>query len=299
MEMIKPGSRDHVIAILQALLVISLWASSWVLIKFGLRDIGPLTFAGLRYFLAFLVLVPFALSSANRRDLRGLGRRHLLLLAALGLLIYMVSPGTQYVALTYLPAVTTSLLFSFSTVTVALLSGMLLREPPTRLQLWGIACALLGGYLYFHPVRIPLGEFIGMLVALVSMLSYSIAAILGRDIARSRDVSPLLMTVVSMGVGSTVLLVSGLAVEGMPSIGLANWLTILWLSVVNTSFTFVLWNRTLRTLTAVESSIIANAMVVEIAVLAWLFLGEQLTILDGAGLGLVILGTLIVQLRGR
>lgn len=297
--MIKPGSRDHVIAILQALLVVSLWASSWVLIKFGLRDIGPLTFAGLRYFLAFLVLVPFALSSANRRALRGLGRRHLLLLAALGLLIYMVSPGTQYVALTYLPAVTTSLLFSFSTVTVALLSGMLLREPPTRLQWWGIAGALLGGYLYFHPVRIPVGEFIGMLVALVSMLSYSIAAILGRDIARSRDVSPLLMTVVSMGVGSTVLLVGGLAVEGMPSMSLANWLTIFWLSVANTSFTFVLWNRTLRTLTAVESSIMANAMVVEIAVLAWLFLGEQLTILGGAGLGLVILGTLIVQLRGR
>lgn len=297
--MIKTVSRDHLIAILQALLVISLWASSWVLIKFGLRDIGPLTFAGLRYFLAFLVLVPFALSSANRRDLRGLGRRHLLLLVALGLLIYMLSPGTQYVALTYLPAVTTMLLFTFSTVTVALLSGVLLREPPTRLQWCGIACALSGGYLYFHPVHIPVREFMGMLVALVSMLSYSIAAILGRDIARSRDVSPLLMTLVSMGMGSIVLLVSGLAIEGMPSISLTNWLTILWLSVVNTSFTFVLWNRTLRTLTAVESSIIANAMVVEIAVLAWLFLGEHLTILDGAGLGLVIVGTLIVQLRGR
>jgi drug/metabolite transporter (DMT)-like permease len=289
----------RLIAVLQALLVISLWSSSWVLIKFGLRDIGPLTFAGLRYFLAFLVLVPFALTRANRQALRGLGRRHWLLLTALGLLIYMVSPGAQYVALTYLPAVTTMLLFTFSTVTVALLSGVLPREAPTRLQWCGIACALAGGYLYFHPVRIPVGELVGIAVALVSMLSYSVAAILGRGIARSRVVSPLLMTVVSMGAGSIVLLVSGLAAEGMPSIGLTNWLMILWLSIANTSFTFVLWNRTLRTLTAVESSIIANAMMVEIAVLAWLFLGERLTLASGVGLGLVILGTVVVQLKGR
>jgi drug/metabolite transporter (DMT)-like permease len=107
------------------------------------------------------------------------------------------------------------------------------------------------------------------------------------------------MTVVSMGAGSIVLLVSGLAAEGMPSISLTNWLMILWLSIANTSFTFVLWNRTLRTLTAVESSMIANAMVVEIAVLAWLFLGERLTLASGVGLGLVILGTVVVQLKGR
>jgi len=191
------------------------------------------------------------------------------------------------------------LLFTFGTVTVALLSGILLREAPTRPQWCGIACALLGGYLYFHPVRIPLGELLGITVALVSMVSYSIAAILGRGIARSRVVSPLLMTVVSMGAGSIVLLVSGLAAEGMPSVDLTNWLTILWLSIANTSFTFVLWNRTLRTLTAVESSIIANAMVVEIAMLAWLFLGERLTLASGAGLGLVMLGTAVVQLKGR
>ncbi len=297
--MIKTGSHPRLIAILQALLVISLWSSSWVLIKIGLRDIPPLTFAGLRYVLAFLVLVPLALSGSNRQALRDLSGRSWLLLTALGLLIYMLAPGTQYVGLIYLPAVTTMLLFSLSTVTVALLSWMLLRERPTWLQWCGILAVLLGGYLYFHPVDLTMGQFVGIVVVLVSMLAYSVAAILGRGIARSRTVSPLLMTVVSMGAGSIVLLAGGLSVEGLPSISLTNWLIVLWLSVVNTSFTFVLWNRTLRTLTAVESNIISNAMLVEIAVLAWLFLGERLTPLDFAGLGLVVMGTLMVQLRGR
>jgi len=297
--MTKSGSYQRLIAILQALLVISLWSSSWVLIKVGLRDIAPLTFAGLRYVLGFLALVPFALSRSNRQGLRRLGIRRWLFLTALGLLIYMLAPGGQYVGLIYLPAVTTTLLFSFSTVTVALLSGVLLRERPTGLQWCGILTALLGGYLYFHPVNVPAGQHLGIVAVVVSMLAYSLAAILGRGIARSRAISPLLMTVVSMGAGSVVLLAGGLAVEGLPSISARNWLIILWLSVVNTSFTFVLWNRTLQTLTAVESNIISNAMLVEIAVLAWLFLGERLALLDLAGLGLVIAGTIVVQLRGR
>ena len=47
--------------------------------------------------------------------------------------------------------------------------------------------------------------------------------------------------------------------------------------VANTAFAFTLWNHTLRTLTAVESSIIGNLMLPQIAVLAWVFLGEALT----------------------
>jgi drug/metabolite transporter (DMT)-like permease len=45
-------------AALVALFVVFLWATSWVLIKFGLETIPPLTFAGLRYGLASLVLLP-------------------------------------------------------------------------------------------------------------------------------------------------------------------------------------------------------------------------------------------------
>ncbi|NIN63415.1 MAG: EamA family transporter [Anaerolineae bacterium] len=128
------------------------------------------------------------------------------------------------------------------------------------------------------------------------MLGFSLASIQGRNVARSKTISPLLVTVVSMGAGSMTLLASGAISQGTVHISVMSWLIILWLSVVNTSFTFVLWNRTLRTLSAVESTIISNAMIVEIAVLAWFFLGERVTLLDAAGLGAVIAGAVIVQL---
>lgn len=68
---------------------------------------------------------------------------------------------------------------------------------------------------------------------------------------------------------------------------------------MNTAFAFTLWNRTLRSLTAVESSIINSTMLGQIAVLAWLFLGESLSWQRGTGLLLAALGTLMVHVRAR
>ena len=48
------------------------------------------------------------------------------------------------------------------------------------------------------------------------------------------------------------------------------------LALVNTALAFTLWNLTLRVLSAAESSVINNTMLIQIAVLAWLFLGESL-----------------------
>ena len=296
--MTSSKSPSRLTAVLEAFLVVTLWSSSWVLIKWGLEDIPPLTFAGLRYFVAFLVLLPFALTKDNRGALGRLNRHSWVLLSALGLLFYAIGVGGQFIALSILPTITTRLLFAFSTVVVALLSGVMLRERPTIWQWAGIVAALTGIYVYFHPVDVGSSQLSGILAALTGMLALAGAAIVGRTVARSRVASPVLVSAVSMGIGSVVLLSCGLLLQGIPAVSLRNWVIIGWMAVVNTSFAFVLWNHSLRTLTAVESNIITNVMIVEIAVLAWVFLGEGLTPLDTIGLGLVIGGTLLVQLRG-
>jgi drug/metabolite transporter (DMT)-like permease len=82
-------------------------------------------------------------------------------------------------------------------------------------------------------------------------------------------------------------------------LGLRQWAIIAWLAVVNTAATFTIWNHIQRTLTAVESSVINNMMLPQIAILAWVFLGEALTGRQIAGMALVGVGTLVVQWRGR
>lgn len=288
---------SHMRAVLQALFVTLLWSSSWVLIKQGLEDIPALTFAGLRYTLAFVCLLPLAARRGDLRTLRTLSRRDWRTLAALGLVYYTVTQGAQFLGLERLPAVTTSLLLSFSPVMVALLGIVLLGERITGAQWGGIALYLAGVLVYFYPVNIPSREVAGLVIVLVGVLANAIAAVMGRSINRRRTLSPLAVTVASMGVGSLALLAAGATTGGVPALGAQSWAIIIFLAVVNTAFAFTLWNHTQRTLSAIETSVINNTMLIQIAILAWISLGERLGARAIFGLALAAAGTLIVQLR--
>lgn len=287
----------HTRAVLQALFVTLLWSSSWVLIKQGLKDIPALTFAGLRYTLAFLCLLPLAARRGDLRTLRRLPRRDWLTLSALGLLYYTVTQGAQFLGLERLPAVTTSLLLSFSPVMVALLGIALLSERITGAQWGGIALYLAGVLVYFYPINIPAREVVGLAIVLISMLSNALSAVIGRAVNRQRTLSPLAVTVATMGIGSVVMLAAGAVAQGVPALDGRSWAIIAWLAVVNTALAFTIWNHTQRTLPAIETSIINNTMLIQIALLAWIFLGERLSARAIAGLALAAVGTLIVQLR--
>ena len=293
----EPERKSHLTAILQALLVTFLWSTSWVLVKFGLADIPAFTFAGMRYSLAFLLLLPVFIRSGQARNLPQLTRPQWLKLVLLGLVYYTITQGTQFLGLQLLPAITFSLLLNLSAPLVALLSIPLLKELPTRLQWAGIGVFLVGVLVYFYPAGIETGMALGLLVGVTSVSATSAASIIGRGINRLGQIPALTVTVVSMGIGGLVLLVSGVSIQGLPRLGLASWAIILWLAVVNTAFAFTLWNHTLRTLTAVESSVINSLMMPQIAILAFVFLDEALSAKEIWGLILVGIGVLIVQLK--
>jgi drug/metabolite transporter (DMT)-like permease len=175
----------------------------------------------------------------------------------------------------------------------------LLHELPSWLQWMGVLVFIGGALLFFYPFVIPAGQTIGYLIAAVHILATSLSSIVGRGINRQARIHPLTVTLVSMGIGSVILLGSGLLVEPLPSFNLTSWAIILWLAAVNTAFAFTLWNHTLRTLSAMESSMINNTMLIQITILAWVFLGETLTWVETIGLILAALGALLVQIRSE
>lgn len=289
----------HFQAVLQALLVTVLWSSSWVLIKIGLQDIPALPFAGLRYGLAFFCLLPFAIRSGRLARLPSLSAATWIRLVTLGVLFYAVTQGAQFLSLVYLPAATASLLLSFTAVVVALLGIFLLREQPTGVQWAGTGLYLISVLVFLYPVTVRGSEVLGFTVALVGVLANALSSILGRDVNRRGDLDPLTVTVVSMGVGAGVLLIGGILVQGLPRLTPTHWATVIWLAVVNSAFAFTLWNRTLRTLSAIESNVINNTMLFQIALLAWVFLGERLSMRQILAMIVAGLGTMLVQMRGR
>lgn len=289
--------RPHLRTVLIALFVVILWATSWVLIKVGLDEIPALTFAGLRYMLAFLCLVPFSVRARRRGPSNPLTGKLIRQLVLLGLLLYTLTQGAVFLALDYLPAVTVNLLWSFSTIVVALFGMLWLAEHPTRLQWIGIVLATIGAVIYFVPVDLPAGYLVGITVSIVGLLSNAGAVILGRKVNRTQDTHPLVVTTISMGVGAALLLTIGMVSQGFPVISVKSWVIIAWLAVVNTAIAFTIWNYTQRTLSATESSIINGTMLIWIPILAVVFLGEQVTGKEVIGLIAAAFGTLIVNLR--
>jgi drug/metabolite transporter (DMT)-like permease len=91
------------------------------------------------------------------------------------------------------------------------------------------------------------------------------------------------------------MLLLGLLIEGLPIINPTNLAYLIWMAVINTALGFTLWNITLRSLQAMESSIIANSMMIQIALLAWIFLREELNAKQIAGGIMTGIGVMLVQ----
>jgi len=290
--------RQHLLAVLQAILVTFLWSTSFILIKWGLAEIPPILYAGLRYFLASLCFVPIILKPGIRSEIRSLDGGQWGKLLLLGFVFYTLTQGTQFLGLSLLPAVSVSLMLNFTPLVVAILGIVFLNEHPRPLQWLGAGVFILGIVFYFFPISFAGNQGLGLLVMLFGVLANAGAGILGRDVNRQQNISPIVITFISMAFGSILLLAAGFLHSGLPGISIQNWLLLLWLAVVNTAFAFTLWNHTLRHISAMESSMINGTMLIQIAILAWLFLGETIDIQQGVGMVIAAVGAALVQWKG-
>ncbi len=284
-------------AIIMAVAVTTIWSTSWILIKIGLKEIPALPFAAMRYFLAFLILLPWLARNPTRQTIRALAWRDWLVLTGLAILTYSLNQGGLFVALSYLPNTTVSLLQNFSPVFIALLGSMILRETVNRKQYLGMAILLTGALIFFLPLESYNMSIPGLIASLVTLMSNVFNSIFSRKILRAGKYPVMVMTGVCMGIGSVIMVITSQAWEVIPNISPLLWVILIYLAMINTALAFVMWNTSLQQLTAFEANIINNTMLVQIAILSWVFLGDIITWKMAAGMVLVMGGAVLVNLR--
>lgn len=280
---------------LLALVVTVLWSSSWVFIRLGLddADLQPITFAGLRYALAGVVLAAWVIVRRERTSTDATARRDtgiwrwLLPLVGLGVVQYAVTQGSQFVAIDNQPAATTTLLLAATPLLVAF-CGAFVHEPPTPRHFIAAGIVLVGTAIYFAG---DLGATpIGMIAAIITLVGNAASVLIGRVVNRQRRWRSQVITLVSMSSGAVILLTVGLTVEGLPRLSAVAAVIIVWLAVVNTAVAFTWWNVSLRELPAMEMAALNNAMGIQIPLLGWVFLDESLGPAELFGLALTALG---------
>lgn len=286
-------------AIILAILVTTIWSTSWILIKIGLREIPALPFAAMRYSLAFVILLPFLFKNRTRRTITALGWKDWLILAGLALLTYPLNQGGLFVALSFLPNTTVSLLQNFSPVFIALLGSLILNERVNLIQYLGMLVLISGALVFFLPLQSVNLSVPGLIASIVTLLSNVFSSVFTRKVLRTGTYPVLVFTGVCMGIGSIVMFGSSRAWEWIPQISLSMWGILVYIALINTALAFILWNTSLQSLTAFEANIINNTMLIQIAILSWIFLGDAITWKMAAGMALVMGGAVLVNLRNN
>jgi len=293
------GSKGgRALAYLVAVVVTILWSSSYVLIKTGLQEVPPLYFATLRYLLAFGVLAVASLIRPRHGQVDSGGpatpKRALLLAGICG---YTIAQGFQYVGLYFLPALSTAFILTFSPIFVLVIGVVFLGEGAGRAGLGGLLVALTGAFVFFYGRLTLAGDLFGVLITVVSGVGWAAYVILARGLQSRRRMDTLWLTTATMGVGAAGLVLLTLLEGTYSPLSLQNTVFVIWLATANTAVAFFLWNWALTSIPAYHLTVLQNIMLVEIAAFSFVFLGEALTPLMVAGMALVLVGVILVQLR--
>jgi drug/metabolite transporter (DMT)-like permease len=263
-------------------------------------QIPPLVLAFWRALLVVVTLVP-VLMLFRAHLLRG-GRRHLPYLAAYGLMLAAFnSMWTISVALNG-AAVATVLAYSSAAFT-ALLGWWLLRERLGWVKLLAVVlslggCALVSGALYPDAWQ---SNLMGIAAGVLTGLCYAGYSLMGRSAAQ-RGLNPWTTLVYTFSFATVYLLlfnlVPGGLVPGRPTVAsdllwlgtsAAGWGVLFLLAAGPTVGGFGMYNVSLTFLPSSVVNLIATSEPIFTAVIAYVFLGERLTLVQAAG-GVMILG---------
>jgi len=280
------------LALLEALMVTVIWSSSFVVVKFGLETLGPLTIAGLRYLLGGMALAPFLLlKRGNRKPIpKNLWPR----LALIGISSYTIGNGALFWGLKYIPATTGSFLMGLIPLFVMIGGAIFLKEIPTNWQGIGVFISLTGSAIFFSG-GLKAGEPLGISILVLGLVGFMAFSLLGRGIARERLLDTLVLTTVPLIIGGLITICIALIVEGIPQFTTSSLWVIAWLAFVNTSLGYLLYNQALRELTALEMNMVMNLTPLFTAFISWILLAERLDLMQGIGLIVMIAGVVLVQ----
>ncbi len=296
-----PVNREAVVGVAFALLAAVGFSAKAIFVKLAYLDhVDAVTLLALRMAFSLPFFIGVA-AWARLRHAAPLNGQDMLLVLGLGLLGYYLSSFLDFLGLQYISAgLERLILFLYPTMTV-ILAAALYRLNIERKTLAAMAVSYAGILLVFlHDLGIRQGTIaLGALLVFASTLSYSAYLVgAGHAIARigATRFTAYAMIVASAASIGQLMVTHPLSVVEMPwrvyqlSIALALFSTVL---------PVFLLSYAIHRIGSGSASLIGTVGPVSTIYMAYLFLGESLTLLQVAGSALVLVGVLIVSLNSK
>lgn len=278
-----------------ALLAAAIWGGVFVVSKYVLGYVPPVTLVAIRYVVALAVLWPLLARSHHRPVARG----ELPELAAIGVIGFGISIVAQFAGTQLSTAANGALITTATPALVVLFAYLILGEALSRRRMLGLALATLGVLVVSDPraARLSPELLMGNALLAIAALTWALYSVLAKRAARTHSVLTVTTYAALFGLlGTAPFVPFELAWTGAPvDVPPIALLGIVYIGVVSTAGAFYLWNKGMALLDASAAALLFFAQPVVGSLLGWLLLGETLGPAFLAGGALILAGVVVVS----
>lgn len=274
------------------LLTAAIWGGGFVAQATAMDDIGPFWFIGLRFAIATLCALPFALMEGHRAG-RPLRRRHYGQFVAIGIALFL-GASTQQVGLQTTSVTNSSFLTGLYVVFVPAISIVFLRRRPHWI-IWPAAALSLAGIFLLSGgalSHLTVGDGLTIVCAVFWAVQMILVGLFVGESGR-----PLALSTVQFAVCAAGGILVGWMTEPLSLSAVGGALTeILYVGVFSSGLAFALQVIGQRYTTAPQAAIFLSSEALFGALFGALLLDEKLGMVGYVGCGILFVAMVIVEM---
>jgi drug/metabolite transporter (DMT)-like permease len=286
-----------------AIIACLLWATAFVGIKIGLQYTSPLQFAGIRFFISGLIILPF-IPSLRYKIIIALPHYRKIIL--IGLIQTFLQYALFYTGMNYVPGAVGALVIGSGPLFVLVVAHFLMPgDLINRQKIVGILLGLAGvAIITLGPKSIDAADGLLLLGVSILFLNNVLAGFGNVLVARSaQKIPPLVLSSFSMIIGGFILYLVGISVEGISRgpFPAPYYISLAWLSFLSAA-AISIWYTLLKTPGVKVSELNMWKFIIPVfgAALSWMILpGESPNISSVIGMILVAVALVSVNWQNR
>ncbi|WP_074609166.1 DMT family transporter [Bacillus cereus group sp. BfR-BA-01350] len=259
-------------------LAASIWGGMYVVSKYVLDFIPPLTLVWLRFIIAFVVLyMILKITEKKQKKTVTIRKKDWLLFAWIGFIGYFISITCQFIGTKLSDAHTGSLVTSATPAFMVIFAAIILKEKLTARRLLSTIIATIGVIIVIG-WDIEIGSyFIGTIILVGAAITWALLSIYVK--IASAKFSSLVITTYAIFFSLffiTPFMIWEFQSSPIEHISLYVLLGVLYLGIVSTAGAFFLWNKGLELMDASIGSLFFFFQPIVGSLLGWLLLNETL-----------------------
>jgi drug/metabolite transporter (DMT)-like permease len=266
-------------AYIALLLTSTLWGTTWVASKVGIREMPALQMAGIRQLIAGLCFVVFFMAVKKFPWPTAKQWRWLFVMA---ILMFVLANGLSTWSLRYIPTGLSALIGALYPLSVVIIERVFFKAKKiTPLTLLGFILGIAGiGIVFYENVFQGMSPsfFTGIFLSLIAMLSWSVGTVF---ITRNKaQLNPYYATGWQMVLSALMLFALSAATQPMiplRDITMKAWLVIIYLVIFGSIITFIAFIYSMKKLSAAVASLYAYINPLIAIAVAGFVLDEKLT----------------------